>query len=86
MATYIELGTLIVAILVLLFLLVFLGNPIAVLINSLIAIGILFLLNALFGLGIPINILTVAIVVLGGVVGLLLLIILRLMKVAFIKV
>jgi hypothetical protein len=56
----------------------------AILINSLLAIGILFLLNAIFGLGIPINIITVGIVVLGGVLGLLLIILLRLVNVAFI--
>jgi hypothetical protein len=81
---YIEVGTVIVALLVLLVLLMFIQNPIALLINSLIAILILFLLNAIFGFGIPINILTVLIVVIGGLVGLLLIIILRLMKVAFV--
>ncbi len=80
---YIELGTLIVALLVLWVLIVFVGNPLALIINSLIAIAILFLLNALFGLGIPINILTVLIVAIGGIVGLLLILILKLMKVAF---
>ena len=81
---YIEVGTLIVALLVLWLLLVFIGNPIALIVNSLIAIGILFLLNAIFGLGIPINIITILIVAIGGLVGLLLIIILRLMKVAFV--
>jgi len=81
--TYIEVGTLIVALLVLWVLIVFIGNPLALIINSLIAIAILFLLNALFGLGIPINILTILIVAIGGIVGLLLILILKLMKVAF---
>jgi len=69
---------------VVLVLLMFIQNPMALLINSLIAILIMFLLNALFGLGIPINIITILIVAIGGIVGLLLIIILRLMKVAFV--
>ncbi len=85
MATnYVEIGSVVFALLVLLFLLMFIQNPIALVINSLIAILILFLINAIFGFGIPINILTVLIVVIGGLVGLLLIIVLRLMKVAFV--
>ncbi|MFH0738101.1 MAG: pro-sigmaK processing inhibitor BofA family protein [Candidatus Micrarchaeota archaeon] len=83
-STHIEIGTIVVAIIVLWLLLVFIQNPIALLINSLIAIVIMFLLNAIFGLGIPINIITILIVAIGGIVGLLLIIILRLMKVAFV--
>jgi hypothetical protein len=81
---YIEVGTLIVALIALWLLLVFIQNPIALIINSIIAIAIMFLLNALFGLGIPINIITILIVAIGGIVGLLLIIILRLMKIAFV--
>ena len=81
---YIEVGTIIVALVVLWLLLVFIQNPIALIINSIIAICIMFLLNAIFGLGIPINIITILVVAIGGIVGLLLIIILRLMKVAFI--
>jgi len=84
MARYIEVGTLLVALIVLWLLLVFVQNPVALLVNSIIAIVILFLLNAIFGLGIPINIITVLIVAIGGIVGLLLIIILRMMKVAFV--
>ena len=84
MARYIEVGTLLVALIVLWLLLVFVQNPVALLFNSIIAIVILFLLNAIFGLGIPINIITVLIVAIGGIVGLLLIIILRMMKVAFV--
>ena len=82
--TYIEVGALIVALIVLLLLIVFIQNPIALIINSLIAIGILFLLNAIFGLGIPINIVTILVVAIGGIVGLLLIIILRLTRIAFV--
>jgi hypothetical protein len=81
---YVEVGTVIVALIVLWLLIVFINNPIALIINSLIAIVILWLLNAIFGFGIPINIITVLIVAVGGIVGLLLIIILRLMKVAFV--
>lgn len=81
---YIEVGTIIVALVVLWLLLVFIQNPIALIINSIIAIVIMFLLNAIFGLGIPINIITILIVAIGGIVGLLLIIILRLMKIAFV--
>lgn len=84
MVAYIELGTLLLALIVLLLLVVFIRDPIAILINSLIAIGILFILNALFGLGIPINIFTVLIVTLGGLLGLVILLLLRLLKVAFV--
>jgi len=81
---YIELGTLILALIVVWVLFMFIQNPIALLINSLIAILILFLLNAIFGLGIPINIITVLIVAIGGIVGLLLIILFRMMKLGFI--
>jgi len=81
---YIEVGTILVALIVLWLLLMFIQNPIALIINSIIAIAIMFLLNAIFGLGIPINIITILIVAIGGIVGLLLIIILRLMKVAFV--
>jgi hypothetical protein len=81
---YVEVGTVVAALIIFWLLLVFVGNPIALITNSLIAIVIMFLLNALFGLGIPINIITILIVAVGGLVGLLLVIILRLMKVAFI--
>lgn len=81
---YIEVGALIVALIILWLLIVFIQNPIALIINSLIAIGIMFLLNAIFGLGIPINLVTILVVAIGGIVGLLLIIILRLMKIAFV--
>jgi hypothetical protein len=81
---YIEVGSVLVALIVLWLLLVFINNPIALIFNSIVAILILFLLNAIFALGIPINIFTVLIVAIGGIVGLLLIIILRLMKVAFV--
>ena len=82
--TYIEVGTIVIVLIVLWLLLVFIKDPMALIINSIIAILIMFLLNALFGLGIPINIFTILVVAIGGIVGLLLIVILRLMKVAFV--
>ncbi|NYZ75530.1 pro-sigmaK processing inhibitor BofA family protein [Candidatus Micrarchaeota archaeon] len=81
---YIEVGTLLVALILVWLLFVFVQNPIALIVNSVIAIVILFLLNALLGLGIPINLLTILIVAIGGIFGLLLVIILKLMKIAFV--
>ena len=80
----IEVGSVLFALIVLVLLVIFIQNPIALLMNSIIAILIMFLLNAIFGLGIPVNIFTVLIVAIGGLVGLLLIIILRLMKIGFI--
>jgi hypothetical protein len=81
---YIEIGTLVFVLIVLWLLIVFIQNPIALIINSIIAIIIMFLLNAIFGLGLPINIITILIVAIGGIVGLLLIILLRLMRIAFV--
>ncbi|MBI5223545.1 pro-sigmaK processing inhibitor BofA family protein [Candidatus Micrarchaeota archaeon] len=83
-AIELEIGSVGIALVVLLLLFIFIQNPIALLINSIVAILILFLLNAIFSLGIPINIITILIVALGGVLGLVLVILLRLMKVAFV--
>ncbi len=81
---YIEVGSILVALIILWLLLAFIQNPIALIMNSIIAIAIMFLLNAILGLGIPINIFTVLIVAIGGIAGLLLIIILRMMRVAFV--
>jgi len=80
---HMELGTLIVALIVLVLLLVFIQNPIALLINSIFAIVLLFLLNLIFNVGIPINIITVLIVAVGGIIGLLLVLLLRFSNLAF---
>jgi hypothetical protein len=81
---YIEVGSLLAALIILWLLIVFVNNPVALIFNSIIAIIILFLFNMLFGLGIPINIFTVLVVAIGGLAGLLLIIILRLMRIAFV--
>ena len=80
---YVELGTLIVALVALWLLFVFIQNPIALLINSVIAIVILLLLNMVLRVGIPINILTVLIVAIGGIIGLLLILLFRFSNIAF---
>ena len=80
---YVELGTLLVAFVAFWLLLVFIQNPIALLINSLIAFIILLALNMIFKVGISINIFTILIVAIGGMIGLVLILLLRLANVAF---
>jgi len=80
---YVELGTLIVALIVVWLLFAFIQNPMALLINSIIAFVILLMLNTILKVNIPINIITVLIVAIGGLVGLLLIILLRFLNVAF---
>ena len=80
---YIELGTLILAIVALWLLFVFIQSPIALLVNSVIAIVILMLLNMIFRVGIPINIITVLVVAIGGIIGLVLILLFRYSNVAF---
>ena len=83
MAKSIELGTVLLALILLVLLYMFVGNPMALLINAIIAILLLFLLNMLLRLGIPINLITVLIVVIGGLLGLVLVILLNRLKIAF---
>ena len=80
---YIEIGTLILALIALWLLITFIQNPMALLVNSVIAIVLLMLLNMLFRVGIPINIITVLIVAIGGLIGLLLILLFRFSNVAF---
>lgn len=80
---YIELGTLMLALIALWLLFALIPNPIALMMNSIFAIIILLLLNAVFRTGIPINLITVLIVAIGGIVGLLLILLLRYSNVAF---
>jgi len=80
---YIEIGTLLLAIVALWLLFVFIQNPIALLVNSVFAIVLLMLLNIIFRVGIPINIITVLIVAIGGIVGLLLILLFRFSNTAF---
>ena len=82
MRTYIEWGSVLLAIIVLYLLLVSLKDVTQIIISSLIAIGILFVVN-IFGAGIPINLLTILIVALAGIPGLVLLLILHFLRVGF---
>ena len=80
---YIELGTLILALVALWLLVVFIQNPVALIINSIFAIALLMLLNMIFKVGIPINIITVLIVAIGGIIGLLLILLFRYSNMGF---
>lgn len=82
MRTYIEWGSVLLAIIVLYLLLVSVKDVTQIIISSLIAIGILFVVN-IFGAEIPINLLTILIVALAGIPGLVLLLILHFLKVGF---
>ena len=80
---YVEVGTLILALIALWLLLVFVQNPMALLVNSVFAIVILLLINMVLRVGIPINILTVLIVAIGGIIGLLLILLFRYSNLGF---
>ncbi|MFA6907312.1 MAG: pro-sigmaK processing inhibitor BofA family protein [Candidatus Micrarchaeia archaeon] len=80
---YVELGALILALVALWLLIVFIQNPVALLVNSVIAIVLLMLLNMIFRVGVPINIITVLIVAIGGLVGLLLILLFRFSNLGF---
>jgi hypothetical protein len=79
----IELAVLAVAIILLYILFKILKEVIVLLANSIAGIIILFLLNIIFGLGIPINIFTLGIVALAGVVGLIVILVLHFLGIAF---
>jgi len=79
---YIEFGMLVVALIAVWLLFVFVQNPFVLIVNSAVAFVILLMLNTIFKAGIPINVLTVLIVAIGGILGLLLLILFRILNVA----
>ena len=83
---YIELGTLILALVVLWLLLNFIQNPIALVVNSIFALALLLILNFVFRIGIPITVLTILIVAIGGVIGLLLILLFRFSNIAFYQI
>jgi len=82
MAVEIELGALLVALFLLYLLIRFLKNPLYILINSALAVLIFVILN-LFGLGISINLISVGVVAIGGFAGLLLVLLLHFLGIAF---
>ena len=82
MTLYIELGALLVALFLLYLLLKFINRPLYVLANSIMGILIFLILN-LLGVGIPINILSVGVVAVAGVAGVILVLILHFLGIAF---
>lgn len=80
---FIELGTLLVALFLLYFLIRFLKNPLHIIANSIGGILIFFILNFVFNLQIPINIISVAVVGLGGIFGVFLVLLLHFLGLAF---
>jgi hypothetical protein len=83
MALYIELGALLVAALLFVLFLRLLRNPTLVLYHSILGVVSFFILDMLFSAGIPINIISVAVVAVGGVVGLLFVLLLHFLGIAF---
>lgn len=79
----VEIVTILLALVVLVLLFAFLKNPTALLINAIVGIILLFLLNAILKLGIPIGIITVVVVAIGGILGVVLVVILNRLKIAF---
>lgn len=83
MAFYIELGTLLLAILIIALILRIFKEPGPIIWNSIAGIISFFILNWVFHLGIPINIWSIAIVALGGVGGLILVLLLHFLGLGF---
>ena len=79
----IEIFALLLAVVILYVLYKLLKHIIKLAINSIAGIIILFLLNLIFGLGIPINIFTILIVALSGLGGVVLILILHFLGLAF---
>jgi hypothetical protein len=83
MTIYIEASALLAAFFLLYLLIKFLKNPLLIIANSVGGIVILVLLNWVFGLGLAINIFSVGLVALGGLAGLLLVVLLHFLGLAF---
>lgn len=80
---YVEVGTLILALVIVWLLFAFIRDPMVLVVNSIFAIVILFVLNMFLEVSIPINILTVLVVAVGGILGLILILLLRFSNIAF---
>jgi hypothetical protein len=83
MAIYIELGALLISLFLLYLFLHFLKDILIIIANSIFGFLIFVLLNTVFHFGIQINIWSIAIVALSGVVGIILVIILHFLGLAF---
>lgn len=83
MAIYIEVGALLIALFLLYLLMIFLKNLLLIFFNSILGIVAFFVLNAVFHIVIPLNFWSIAIVATGGLGGLLLILILHFLGLAF---
>lgn len=83
MSFYIELGALLAIIFILYLFFRFLKDPVLILWNSVFGIIVFFALDYFFGLGIPISFFSIAIVAVGGFAGLVFVILLHFLGIAF---
>ena len=83
MTFYVEIGALVVSLFILYILYRFIKDPLHLLANSIFGVVVLFLLNLFFGLGLPINFWTIAITALSGFAGIVLILLLHFLKLAF---
>jgi hypothetical protein len=83
MAIYIEIGALLLALFLVILVVRFFKNPIAVIMNSIVGIILFFVMNTFLHMGIEVNFWSIAIVALGGVGGFLLVLALNFMGIAF---
>jgi hypothetical protein len=83
MAIYIEIGALLLALFLVILVVRFFKNPLALIMNSILGIILFFVLNTYLNMGIEVNFWSIAIVALGGVGGFLLVLALNFMGIAF---
>jgi hypothetical protein len=83
MAIYFEVGAVLVAVFLLYVLLRFILKPMHIIANSILGIVIFFLMNMFFGVGIPITLLSVAVVAVGGILGIVLVVLLHVTGLGF---
>ncbi len=83
MAIYVEIGALLLALFLVVLVIRFFKNPLAVIMNSILGIILFFVINTYLHMGIEVNFWSIAIVALGGVGGFLLVIALNFMGIAF---
>jgi hypothetical protein len=83
MAIYIEVGALILALFLVILIVRFFRDPLAIILNSVMGIVLFFILNTFLNLGIEVNFWSVAIVALGGIGGFLLVLALNFLGIAF---
>ncbi len=83
MALHIELGALLLMLFLIYLIVHFFRRPMALIFNSIAGIISFFLLNTFFDLGIVINFWSVAIVALGGIGGVILVLLLHFLGIAF---